>query len=216
MPKANYEAAIRQMITKDLIGRGICAPEVLRVMAQVPREEFLPDQLTQEVYADRALEIDCQQTISQPFIVALMSEALQLSGSEHVLEVGTGSGFQTAVLSRLAHDVVSIERYPRLSTQAAKVLQRLGCANVKLVIGDGTSGWPERAPYDRIIVTAAAHRCPPQLFAQLREGGILVAPIGSESCQTLQSLHKQNGRPVIRSLSVCRFVPLVGAEQPRP
>jgi protein-L-isoaspartate(D-aspartate) O-methyltransferase len=178
----------------------------------VPRERFVPVEIRREAFADRALPIDCGQTISQPYIVGLMTQALQLSGDELVLEIGSGSGYQTAILARLAREVVSIERHAALTIQAKAVLAELGYANVTLLTGDGTLGWPERAPYDRIMVTAMAAVCPPPLFAQLVEGGDIVIPLGGRDSQTLQVIRKEAGQPRVTSLSPCRFVPLIGAQ----
>jgi protein-L-isoaspartate(D-aspartate) O-methyltransferase len=202
------------MVAEQLIDRDIASPEVLSAMGRVPRERFVPLEFLAETYADRALPIECQQTISQPYIVALMTQALELSGHELVLEIGTGSGYQTAVLAELASKVISIERHPELSAQAERVLRALGYRNVTLVVGDGTLGWPAEAPYDRIIVTAAAAKLPDALFAQLREGGILVIPLGSADSQSLVAVRKIDGQPQSTELSGCRFVPLIGAEQP--
>jgi len=208
----NLEDARELMLRKHLRGRGIGDRRVLEAMASVPRERFIGDPFRELAYADRALEIACGQTISQPYIVALMSEALELKGEEKVLEVGTGSGYQTAVLAELAGRVVSIERHPQLSVQAGKLLADLGYANVSLVCADGTEGWAEGAPYDRIIVTAAAVHCPSPLVAQLRDGGILVIPIGGPAGQMLEAIHKTGDRTKVISLSPCRFVPLIGAQ----
>ena len=202
------------MVAEQLIDRDIASPEVLSVMGRVPRERFVPLEFLAETYADRALPIDCQQTISQPYIVALMTQALELSGQESVLEIGTGSGYQTAVLAERATKVVSIERHPELSAQAERVLRALGYRNVTLVVGDGTLGWQAEAPYDRIIVTAAAAKLPEALFAQLRETGILVIPLGNADSQSLVAVRKIDGQPQSTELSGCRFVPLIGAEQP--
>jgi protein-L-isoaspartate(D-aspartate) O-methyltransferase len=207
-------AARDRMVAEQLIDRDIASPEVLSVMGRVPRERFVPLEFLAETYADRALPIDCQQTISQPYIVALMTQALELSGQESVLEIGTGSGYQTAVLAERATKVVSIERHPELSAQAERVLRALGYRNVTLVVGDGTLGWPAEAPYDRIIVTAAAAKLPEALFAQLRETGILVIPLGNADSQSLVAVRKIDGQPQSTELSGCRFVPLIGAEQP--
>lgn len=199
------------MLSSDLLDRGIDDPRVLEAMARVPRERFVLSDQFADAYADRALPIEYGQTISQPFIVGLMSQALALSGREHVLEVGTGSGYQAAVLAELAHDVVSIERHAPLSEQAAAVLGGLGYNNIQLVVGDGTQGWPPGAPYDRIIVAAATDRCPPALFEQLAEGGLLVIPLGSGEGQMLERIRKRQGRAEVQHLSACRFVPLVAA-----
>lgn len=202
----------RERMLSELVERDIRSSEVLDVMRRIPRERFLPPQLEHLAYADRAVGIGSDQTISQPYIVALMTEALQLTGHEHVLEIGTGSGYQTAILAELAGDVVSIERHPELSARAAEVLA--GYQNVKLVVGDGTLGWPAEAPYDRIVVTAAAQQVPPALAEQLREGGILVIPLGTSLSQMLEAFHKIGERLFGEPLSGCRFVPLIGAVQP--
>jgi protein-L-isoaspartate(D-aspartate) O-methyltransferase len=203
-----------RMVVEQLADRGITLSAVLSAMGRVPRERFVPLEFLAETYADRALPIDCQQTISQPYIVALMTQALELSGHESVLEIGTGSGYQTAVLAELAAKVVSVERHAELSKQAARILETLGYKNVALVVADGTLGWPPEAPYDRIIVTAAAAKLPEPLFAQLREGGVLVIPVGTAESQALVAIHKVAGQPEVAELSGCRFVPLVGEAAP--
>lgn len=200
------------MLREQLAARGIHDRRVLECMGRVPRERFVEVSDPADAYSDRAMGIDCGQTISQPYIVALMTAALDLNGTEHVLEIGTGSGYQTAILAELVGDVVSIERHEHLSLQAGRLLQESGYTNVKLLVGDGTLGWPGEAPYDRILVAAAADRCPPALFDQLREGGILVIPLGGSSGQTLKRIQKVDGRPRSHNLTDCRFVPLVGAE----
>jgi len=210
---AQYEHwAARHAMQRELAEGGIRSPSVLEVMGRVPRERFVPEGVRHLAYADRALPIACEQTISQPYIVALMTEALHLKGGERVLEIGTGSGYQTAVLAELAGDVISIERHEPLSQEAARVLAELGYKNVQLIVGDGTLGWPEGAPYDRILVAAAAAHVPPALEEQLAEGGTLVIPVGPAQQQTLEAYRKVGGRLVAEPLSGCRFVPLVGAE----
>ena len=200
------------MLDRHLRRRGIRDARVLAALAKVPRERFVPPEQRADAYADSALPIDCGQTISQPFIVALMTEALELSGGEKVLEIGTGSGYQTAILAELAREVVSIERHAALSAEAGPRLAELGYRNVTLLTGDGTLGWPAAAPYDRIMVTAMAERCPPPLFEQLAEGGILVIPLGGWDSQALEAIRKVQGSPRSTQLSPCRFVPLVGVE----
>jgi protein-L-isoaspartate(D-aspartate) O-methyltransferase len=187
---------------------------VLAAMERVPREEFVPADIAYEAYDDRALPIDCDQTISQPIIVAMMTEALQVAGSERVLEIGTGSGYQTALLAELAAEVFSIERHAELARRAEQRLHDFGYRNVHIRTGDGTLGWPEEAPFDRIIVTAAAEECPPALWEQLAEGGILVGPFGPSSEQALYEMHKIGGQPQSRILTGCRFVPLVAESRP--
>jgi protein-L-isoaspartate(D-aspartate) O-methyltransferase len=207
----DLETAKWLMVRRDLRKRGIRDRRVLAAMAAVPRERFIDPALRHEAYSDRALGIACGQTISQPYIVALMTEALELAGGEKVLEIGTGSGYQTAVLAELGTRIVSIERHADLSQQAEAVLRELGYRDVAFVVGDGTLGWPGEAPYDRILVAAAASDVPAALFQQLAEGGILVIPIGSLDGQVLQSVRKVSGAPVRTGLSPCRFVPLIGA-----
>lgn len=208
-----FAAARQRMIDKHLRARGITSQHVLAAMAHVPRERFLPDRYAADAYSDQALSIDCGQTISQPYIVALMTEALGLSGGEHVLEVGTGSGYQTAVLAELAGDVVSIERHAELSAHASNLLEQLGYTNVKLIVGDGAHGCPQQAPFDRIIVTAAATHCPPALLDQLREGGVLVGPFGPADSQMLQKILKLRDASHIVTLTPCRFVPLISDDE---
>lgn len=202
----------RHKMQRELAAGGIRSARVLEVMNRVPRERFVPEGVRHMAYADHALPIACEQTISQPYIVALMTEALNLKGGERVLEIGTGSGYQTAVLAELAGEVISIERHESLSHEAARVLAELGYSNVRLIVGDGTLGWPDGAPYDRILVAAAAAQIPPALEAQLAEGGTLVIPIGPSQQQTLEAYRKVGGRLLAEPLSGCRFVPLVGAE----
>jgi len=212
MDDADLQAAKQQMLRSQLRGRGICDEGVLAAMAKVPRERFVAPPARAEAYADRALAIDCRQTISQPYIVALMTQALELGGGETVLEIGTGSGYQTAILAELAREVLTIERHAELSARAGEVLGELGYRNITLLVGDGTLGWPDRSPFQRIIVTAAAIDYPPALFEQLAEAGILVIPQGNRDYQTLQAIRKVSGRPESVRLSACRFVPLVGEQ----
>ncbi len=210
--RSQFELA-RQAMLRQLAKRRIRSTRVLAAMDRVPRERFVPLGVRHLAYADRALPIGCSQTISQPYIVALMTEALQLSGVEHVLEIGTGSGYQTALLAELAASVVSVERHEELSRQAELTLAECGYQNVTLVVGDGTLGWPERAPYDRILVAAAALAIPPALTEQLAEGGTLVIPVGERESQVLQAFHKVAGQLHAEPLSPCRFVPLIGAQE---
>ena len=200
------------MLRRQLRGRGIRDPRVLAAMANTPREEFVRAGARHDAYADCALPIDCGQTISQPYMVALMSEALALSGGEKVLEIGTGSGYQTAILAELARVVITIERHAELSAAAGETLHRLGRENVILVVGDGTQGWPAEAPYDRILVTAAAGHVPEPLFEQLADGGVLVIPLGGRDVQMLQAIRRVGSSRQTTNLTACRFVPLVGAE----
>jgi len=204
--------AKERMLLGQLSKRGITSASVLRAMRQVPRERFVNADYIDQAYSDRALPIDCRQTISQPYIVALMTQALDLHGSEKVLEIGTGSGYQAAVLGELAGQVVSIERFQELTQRAARVLEELGCNNIKLITGDGTLGYPPLAPYDRIIVTAGALQCPPALFDQVIEGGCIVIPVGDTTGQYLRKISKIQGAPHVQHLTPCRFVPLIGQQ----
>ncbi len=206
---ADTRAARRHMVQRDLRGRGIRDERVLAAMARVPRELFVQPESYTSAYSDCALPIDCDQTISQPFMVALMTEALQLTGEEHVLEIGTGSGYQTAVLAELAREVTTIERHAPLAQAAADRLSRLGYQNVRVLIGDGAQGAAEWAPFDCILITAAAPDCPPPLWDQLRDGGLLVGPFGPAGGQRLQARRKLQDRAEIENLVECRFVPFV-------
>ena len=190
--------------------RGISDAAVLRAMDEVPREHFVESHFVDNAYADQALPIACGQTISQPYVVAYMTEQLGVQAGHRVLEVGTGSGYQAAVLSRLAREVVSIERYRTLAEAARKRLSALGYDNVDVRVGDGLFGVPERAPYDRVIVTAAAEFIPDALVAQLAEGGVMVLPLGPHrGTQQLVKLTKAPGGNKIEELIGVRFVPLL-------
>jgi protein-L-isoaspartate(D-aspartate) O-methyltransferase len=190
--------------------RGIADQAVLRAMDEVPRTQFVEPDSAASAYADQALPIACGQTISQPYVVAYMSEQLSVRPHHRVLEVGTGSGYQAAVLSRLAREVVSIERYRTLAEQARGRLAALGYNNVEVAVGDGFAGVPAKAPFDRIIVTAAAEREPPTLVDQLSEGGIMVLPIGPHhGAQHIIKLTKSQTGVVRETLIPVRFVPLL-------
>ena len=199
-------------IARQVHARGIDDRRVLHALARFARERFVPPAVREHAAADRALAIGLDQTISQPYIVAVMTVELALTGVERVLEVGTGSGYQAAILAQLAAEVYTVERLATLSLRARGLLDGLGLVNVRYRIGDGSLGWPEHAPFDRIVVTAAAPELPPALFDQLAEGGRLVAPLGDESDQYLTTVLKQEGRPLARRGIACRFVPLIGAE----
>ncbi len=198
-------------IARGLRDRGFDDDRVLAAIAGLDRARFLPPDQRPFADEDRALAIGDDQTISQPYVVAAMTSALELTGRERVLEVGTGSGYQAAVLSRLAAVVYTVERLETLSLRARSILDGLGLTNVRYRIGDGTLGWPDESPFDRIVVTAAAPALPRPLFDQLDEGGLLVAPIGGADEQHLYSIERRDGRPVARSLFPCRFVKLIGA-----
>ncbi|GCE13226.1 protein-L-isoaspartate(D-aspartate) O-methyltransferase [Tengunoibacter tsumagoiensis] len=204
----------RSSLLAWLQSQGIRDQRVLFALEQVPRELFVEQDLLSLAYADRALPISQGQTISQPLMVATMTQALNLSGRERVLEIGTGSGYQTALLAQLAGKVYSIERYPELARQAKERLSHLPCKSpVTLLVGDGTLGWPEAAPYDRILVTAAAPAIPSALLDQLAPGGLLVIPVGSEQArQDLQVVQRTAEGFSTRSLGYCVFVPLIGAQ----
>jgi protein-L-isoaspartate(D-aspartate) O-methyltransferase len=210
-PPTELDRVRRRMVERDLKSRGIRDSAVLAAMERVPRENFVFATSLAEAYADRALPINCGQTISQPYMVAVMTESLDLRGVERVLEIGTGSGYQTAILAELADHVYSVERHERLSKQAQQRLSAAGFTNCTLRVGDGTLGWPEEAPFDRILVTAATRRCPPPLLEQLVEGGLLVGPFGPSDYQTLQVIRKVEGEPHAVMGTGCRFVPLIGA-----
>jgi protein-L-isoaspartate(D-aspartate) O-methyltransferase len=198
------------MVEGQLRGRGIRDSRVLGAMLAVPRHIFVPAELAAGAYDDHPLPIGEEQTISQPYMVASMSEALELSGRESVLEIGAGSGYQTAVLCLLARKVHSVESRPALADAARERLSRLGYRHVHIHVGDGTMGWLETAPYDAILVTAAAPAVPEPLLAQLAEGGRMVLPVGPPEAQYLQRIRRRGGDFITEDLCQCRFVPLVG------
>jgi protein-L-isoaspartate(D-aspartate) O-methyltransferase len=195
----------------ELRAEGITDPDVLGAIERTPREEFVPEQFRTQAYDNTALPIGQGQTISQPFIVGLMTQALELHKRAKVLEIGTGCGYQAAVLSRLCRRVYTIERHRRLARAAIKRLQDLGYTNVTTVIGDGAKGWPEQAPFDRIMATAAApFEVPQELFDQLADGGILVAPIGQTPMDQHLWCYRKSGDEITKErLCAVRFVPLV-------
>ena len=199
-----------EMVEEQLIARRIRDERLLSVMREIPRHRFVPPELAARAYEDGPLPIGEGQTISQPFIVAEMTQALLLRGDEKVLEIGTGSGYQTAILCRMSGEVVTVERLESLSRAARAMLAALAIENVRFRVGDGTLGAPEDAPFDRVIVTAAAPDVPDPLFAQMKEGGIMVIPIGGRWEQDLVSVRKERGVPVKVYLGGCRFVPLLG------
>ena len=211
----SFQSQRERMVRTQLAERGIRDARVLTAMGALPRHEFVPKSLRQDSYEDQPLPIAEGQTISQPYIVAAMLEHLALQASDRVLEVGTGSGYVTALLSELCAEVFSVERYASLASAAEATLLRLGSRNVKIKVGDGSLGWSERAPFDAILVSAATAEVPPALIEQLKEGGRLMIPVGSPTSQELWLIRKFDGRPEIRVLEGCRFVPLVGGEVPR-
>jgi len=199
------------MVRRQLEPRGVRDARVLDAMRRVPRDRFVPEAHRADAWADRPVPIGRGQTISQPFMVALMSEALGLRGSERVLEIGTGSGYQAAVLGELAAEVFTVERIAELAGTAARTLEELGCANVTVVVGDGCRGLSEHAPFDAILVAAAAPSVPPALREQLADGGVLVVPIGeSAAVQVLTIVRRTAGRFITEEGTGCRFVPLIG------
>ena len=200
------------MVERQLRGRGIVDERVLAAMEKVPREDFVPESARRDAYADGALPIGHGQTISQPFMVATICSLLELDGDERVLDVGTGSGYQAAVLAELAREVVTIERLPELAESAQEALARAGYARVDVRVGDGSLGVPERAPYDAIAVAAATPGVPGALYDQLATGGRLVVPRGSRTSQQLVQLVKTESGPRERLSVPCRFVPRLGDE----
>ena len=206
---ALYSSLRHQMVNSQLRARGVTDERVLAAMDRVPRHQFAPERYRDQAYQDHPLPIAEGQTISQPYIVALMLEALELLPTDRVLEIGTGSGYLTALLAELTGQVTSLERHGSLAESARSLLAALGYSNVRVVTGDGTRGFPEAAPYDAIIVSAAALAVPPALLAQLAEGGRMIIPIGADEAQQLRLLRMENGQPSIQFRELCRFVPLV-------
>jgi protein-L-isoaspartate(D-aspartate) O-methyltransferase len=205
-----YQRLRELMVETQLISRGIKDERVLDAMRKVPRHLFMPEPMRHAAYEDRALAIGEEQTISQPYMVAIMTELLELSGSEKVLEIGTGSGYQAAVLAELAAEVYTIERIPELAVQAGQAMEKLGYKNINILVGDGTLGLEVEAPFDRIIVTAAAPSVPVPLVAQLEESGIIIVPVGDQSSQVLLKGRKRGRALVEEHHTPCAFVPLVG------
>jgi len=208
--ETRFQAARQQMVEGQLRQRDIRDERVLQAMATVPRHLFVPPAQRSQAYDDGPLPIGQEQTISQPYIVALMTESLRLKGTETVLEIGTGSGYQAAVLSVLAKKIYSIEIIPELAETAQERLTALGYKNVEVIVGDGNLGWPQGSPYDAIIVTAAAPQIPPALIEQLAEGGRMVLPVEVGNEQHLLRLQKVDGKITQEDLGLVRFVPLVG------
>jgi protein-L-isoaspartate(D-aspartate) O-methyltransferase len=200
------------MVTQQLRKRGIQDERVLQVMRDIPRHLFVSPRYRSMAYEDMPLPIGHEQTISQPLMVAMMTQALQLRGPERVLEIGTGSGYQAAILSRLAAVVFSVERLAQLATHARAILATSGIMNVHILVGDGSLGLPEHGPYDAIVVTAASPKVPPPLIDQLKIDGRLVIPVGDRHEQTLVRLTATDDRPQVEHLGGCRFVPLIGQQ----
>ncbi len=206
----DYETLRKRMVEEQLIPRGIKDPRVLNAFYKIERHKFIPENLRNTAYADFPLPIGEGQTISQPYIVALMTECLDLTGKEKVLEIGTGSGYQTAILAELAGEVYSIERFESLAERAQTILGDLGYKNIKIKVGDGTMGWEEARPFDRIIITAASPKVPLPLIDQLTDNGKLILPLGESFSQVLTLVEKKDGK--LKSIDVCGcvFVPLIG------
>jgi len=211
-----FAAERERMVKEQVAMRGVTDERVLRAMRKVPREQFVPEQIRGQSYSDGPLPIGYDQTISQPFVVAFMTEKLGLRPTDRVLEIGTGSGYQAAILAELAAKVYTIEIVEPLGKRAEETLQRLGYKNVQVKIGDGYQGWPEHAPFDAVIVTCAPDHVPRPLVEQTKEGGRIVIPVGSAGDQTLYLLEKKNGRLEQRNVLPVSFVPMTGeASRPR-
>lgn len=206
-----FKAARETLVEKDIAGQGIADPKVLAAMRSVPRHCFVPKRLASKAYADTALPIGASQTISQPYVVALMTESLKLSGNHRVLEIGTGSGYQAAVLAKIVEEVYSIEIKEKLHRESSRLLKDMGFTNVKTRHGDGYFGWQEAAPFDAIMITAAINHIPPPLLKQLTEGGRLILPLGNPfSYQNLTLVTKTGGNYVTRQITGVLFVPMTG------
>lgn len=205
-----FHAEQARMVRTQIEHRGIRDQRVIEAMRGVPRHEFVPEDLRDGAYEDHPLPIGAGQTISQPYIVAVMLQHLALRPADRVLEVGTGSGYVTALLAHLCAEVYSIERHADLAARAEATLIQLGYSNVQIRVGDGSRGWPDQAPFDAVLVSAATPAIPPALFTQLREGGRMIVPIGPPASQELHLIQKVSGVAEVRVLEGCRFVPLVG------
>ena len=204
-----YATLRQRMVDEHLRARGIADQRVLEAMARVPRHEFAPQRYRDQAYEDHPLPIGEGQTISQPYIVAIMLEALSLLPTDRVLEVGTGSAYVTALLGELTAEVISVERHRALADSAREVLSSLGYQNVRVIVGDGSRGFAEAAPYNAIMVSAAAPQVPQEFLEQLAEGGRLIIPVGWEDSQQLQLIEKRNGQLRTSLRELCRFVPLI-------
>jgi len=202
----------QQMVERQLRARGIADERVLSAMSRVPRHLFAPESCRAQAYEDHPLPIAKGQTISQPYIVALMLEALALSPADKALEIGTGSGYVAALLAEMVSQAVSIERHALLADSARLLLSDLGYGNVRVVVGDGSRGFPESAPYDAVLVSAAAPELPNKLVDQLADGGRMIVPVGSDETQQLQFVYKNDGQIKTRVRELCRFVPLITEE----
>ncbi len=209
----NFEIARKKMVQEQIINRGITNPLIIDAFLKIPRHLFVQEAMAAQAYSDSPLPIGEKQTISQPYVVAYMTDLLNLSGNEQILEIGTGSGYQTAILASLVKRVSTIERIRSLAMQARKVLDSLHLLNINIKIGDGTLGWPEEAPFDAILVPAGAPAVPEKVAAQLAPGGRLIIPVGDESNQTIIRIIKEKDGSLTRETGIgCRFVPLIGQE----
>jgi len=209
----NFEIARKRMVQEQIVNRGITNPRIIDAFLKIPRHLFVQEAMAAQAYSDGPLPIGEKQTISQPYMVAYMTDLLNLSGNEQLLEVGTGSGYQTAILATLVKRVSTIERIRSLAMQARKVLDSLHLLNVNIKIGDGTLGWPEEGPFDAILVTAGAPAVPETVAAQLAPGGRLIIPVGDESNQTIIRIIKEKDGTLTRETGIgCRFVPLIGQQ----
>ncbi len=206
----NLDNLREKMVETQLAFRGIKDERVLEVFRKAPRHQFVPKELEDSAYIDSPLPIGEGQTISQPYMVALMTECLHLKGEEKVLEIGTGSGYQAAILAELAKEVYSIERIESLAIKAKERLEKLGYKNIKIKVDDGTLGWPEFSPYEGIIVTAAAPQIPPPLLEQLKDGGLLVIPLNGRFSQVLTVIEKTKDKLKFKEICGCVFVPMIG------
>lgn len=206
----DYASLRKKMVREQLQSRGIKERKVLDAFYKIERHKFVPRDLAGSAYGDYPLAIGEGQTISQPYIVALMTEALELTGAEKVLEIGTGSGYQTAILAQLCRKIYSIERIPLFAQRAKELFDSLGYSNIEITAGDGTLGWPGEAPFDRVIITAATSRIPEPLVEQLKEGGRIIMPLGDSFSQALTLGVKEASQLNLRKICDCVFVPLVG------
>jgi protein-L-isoaspartate(D-aspartate) O-methyltransferase len=212
MAKPDFVSQRARMVERQLRRRGIGDERVLAAMAAIPREHFVPADVRSSAYNDSALPIGHEQTISQPWVVAAICEALRLDGDERLLEIGTGSGYSAAILARLARSVISVERVPELGETALRRLAELDIENVEVIVGDGSRGYPEGAPYDAIAIHAATPEAPHSLLAELAADGRLVVPIATGSADLLTAFIRENGDLHQETIGPCRFVPLIGAE----
>ena len=206
----HYKKLRERMVRDYFIARGITDQRVLAAFYKVEREKFVPSEVRNNAYEDFPLSIGEGQTISQPYMVALMTQSLELKGDEKILEIGTGSGYQTAILAELAREVYSVERIRVLAERAKKFLEKLGYNNINILISDGTLGWEESSPYDKILVTAGAREIPQPLIDQLEDGGVMVIPVGNSYSQDLEVVMKRKNHIKTVTVEKCVFVPLIG------